>query len=66
MAKNSIRNEAEFQALMEVNDAQTLRKAGSRTDAYAVFARMLGHGNPPDSWDTLLSAARSVHAAQPS
>ena len=64
MAKNSIRNEAEFQALMEVNDAQTLRKNGSRTDAYAVFARMLGHGNLPDNWDALLAAARSVHAAQ--
>jgi toxin YhaV len=36
-----------------VNDSQTLRTYGSRTDAYAVFRRMLLSGNPPDNWDKL-------------
>lgn len=40
-----------------VNDENSLRTYGSRTDAYAVFARMLGEGNSPDDWDALLSAA---------
>jgi toxin YhaV len=40
-----------------VNDAETLRTYGSKTDAYAVFQRMLGNGNPPDEWDALVRAA---------
>jgi toxin YhaV len=31
-----------------VNDRDTLRKAGSASDPYAVFARMLAQGEPPD------------------
>jgi toxin YhaV len=31
-----------------VNDEQTLRSAGSKSDPYAVFEKMLGRGNPPD------------------
>ena len=31
-----------------VNDERTLRSAGSKSDAYAVFERMLGQGNPTD------------------
>jgi toxin YhaV len=42
-----------------VNDEETLRTYGSRTDAYAVFSRMLDSGNPPDDWEALLAAARS-------
>lgn len=42
-----------------VNDAETLRTYGSTTDAYAVFGRMLGQGNPPDDWDELVRAASS-------
>ncbi len=42
-----------------VNDRDTLRKSGSASDPYAVFARMLGSGNPPDDWSALLSAARN-------
>jgi len=30
-----------------INDEFTLRKAGSKTDAYAVFKSMLNAGNPP-------------------
>lgn len=39
-----------------VNDEQTLRSAGSRSDPYAVFEKMLGKGNPPDDWDALISS----------
>jgi len=41
-----------------VNDEHTKRAYGSRTDAYAVFAKMLKAGNPPDDWDALLAAAK--------
>ncbi|WP_342149176.1 type II toxin-antitoxin system YhaV family toxin [Methylorubrum sp. SB2] len=37
-----------------VNDENTLRKAGGRSDPYAVFARRLDAGDPPDHWDDLL------------
>lgn len=40
-----------------VNDESSLRTYGSRTDAYAVFARMLDAGNPPDDWDALVASA---------
>lgn len=40
-----------------VNDSETLRTYGSRTDAYAVFRRMLDSGNPPDDWDELVRAS---------
>ena len=42
-----------------VNDENTLRSAGSKSDPYAVFEKMLGRGNPPDDWDALISVARS-------
>ncbi|MEE3504597.1 type II toxin-antitoxin system YhaV family toxin (plasmid) [Acidiphilium acidophilum] len=41
-----------------VNDRDTLRKAGAGTDPYAVFARMLANGNPPDDWPALLVGSR--------
>lgn len=40
-----------------VNDDETLRTYGSRSDAYAVFKKMLGRGRPPDDWDSLLKEA---------
>ncbi|MGH6924717.1 MAG: type II toxin-antitoxin system YhaV family toxin [Propylenella sp.] len=40
-----------------VNDSDTLRTDGAKTDAYAVFAAMLKRGNPPDGWDDLLKAS---------
>jgi len=40
-----------------VNDEQTLRAYGSRTDAYATFRRLLDTGNPPETFDTLLKDA---------
>ncbi len=40
-----------------VNDENTLRKAGGRSAPYAVFARRLDAGDPPDDWDDLLTNA---------
>jgi len=40
-----------------VNDESTLRAYGSKTDAYKTFKKMLGNGNPPGDWDTLLKAS---------
>ena len=40
-----------------VNDEQTLRTRGAKTDAYRVFKGMLDKGNPPDDWETLRRAA---------
>lgn len=47
-----------------VNDAETLRTYGSRTDAYLVFGRMLDSGNPPDDRDALVRAASASDAAR--
>ena len=40
-----------------MNDERTLRSAGSKTDPYTVFARMLAQGNPPDDWASLITAS---------
>jgi len=40
-----------------INDQDSLRTFGSKTDVYAVFAKMLDSGNPPDTWEDLLKAA---------
>src|SRR5580700_7804138 len=40
-----------------VNDETTLRKAGSRTDPYAIFHKRLRGGDPPDDWDDLFRKA---------
>lgn len=37
-----------------VNNSDTLRAYGSKTDAYLVFAKKLAAGDPPGSWDELL------------
>lgn len=42
-----------------VNDQQTLRSSGSKSDPYAVFEKMLRHGNPPDDWECLVAASCS-------
>lgn len=42
-----------------VNDEQTLRAAGSRSDPYAVFERMLDRGHPPDDWAKLMAACHA-------
>lgn len=45
-----------------VNDFDTLRAYGSKTDAYKVFAGLLKAGDPPDDWDKLLIAANKATA----
>jgi toxin YhaV len=40
-----------------VNDDSTKRAYDKKTDAYAVFRKMLINGNPPNSWDDLLKEA---------
>jgi toxin YhaV len=43
-----------------VNDADTLRTYGSKSDAYAVFRKLLEKGDPPSEWAQLLRAAKRV------
>lgn len=40
-----------------VNDENTLRSSGSKSDPYAVFQRMLERGHPPDDWGALMSSS---------
>ncbi|MFM8557616.1 MAG: type II toxin-antitoxin system YhaV family toxin [Betaproteobacteria bacterium] len=42
-----------------VNDENTLRSSGSKSDPYMVFQRMLERGHPPDDWAALVAASRS-------
>lgn len=46
-----------------VNDIDTLRAYGSKTDAYKVFAGMLKAGSPPDDWEALLTEAQKATAS---
>jgi toxin YhaV len=46
-----------------VNDETTLRKAGSRTDPYAIFNKRLRDGDPPDDWDDLFRKAQATTPA---
>lgn len=48
-----------------INDSESLRTYGSRTDAYRVFGDMLAAGNPPSDWDTLIAAAKREAARAP-
>lgn len=43
-----------------VNDFDSLRAYGSKSDAYNVFAKMLKAGNPPDDWEQLLREAKAA------
>jgi toxin YhaV len=43
-----------------VNDEESLRTYESKTDAYAVFKKMLDKDYPPDDWDALLSQAKGA------
>lgn len=43
-----------------VNDESALRKAGARTDVYAVFRSMLEAGVPPRSLESLLNHATEL------
>ena len=48
-----------------VNDENTLRSAGSKSDPYAVFQKMLQRGRPPDDWDALLTASAQNWSKDP-
>lgn len=41
-----------------VNDEDTKRAYGSKTDAYRIFDKMLRSGHPPDDWDALLKESK--------
>jgi toxin YhaV len=43
-----------------INDDNTLRKRGAKTDVYAVFQSMLAAGNPPQTFDDLLKRAKPL------
>jgi toxin YhaV len=43
-----------------VNDEETLRTYGSKSDAYAVFKKMLDKKRPPDGWESLLHEAKGA------
>ena len=45
-----------------VNDDGTRRAYGSKTDAYAVFGKMLARSRPPDGWNALLAECRKSEA----
>lgn len=55
-------SEAKVIVFAWVNDENTLRTYGSKTDAYQVFKDMLDGGNPPDDWAALLKAASDKRA----
>ncbi|MCW5824572.1 MAG: type II toxin-antitoxin system YhaV family toxin [Cyanobacteria bacterium TGS_CYA1] len=48
-----------------VNDEKTLRKDGDKNDPYAIFARGLRRGQPPDSFDALLSESETIDVPLP-
>ena len=43
-----------------VNDENTKRAYGSKSDAYHVFEKMLNSGHPPDDWEELVKQAKTV------
>ncbi|WP_353932959.1 type II toxin-antitoxin system YhaV family toxin [Okeanomitos corallinicola TIOX110] len=45
-----------------INDENSLRKEGAKTDPYNIFTKMLASGNSPDSWDELLKASDDLES----
>ncbi len=43
-----------------VNDRDTLRTYGAKSDAYAVFRSMLDKGNPPEGWAELVAESKAL------
>jgi toxin YhaV len=48
-----------------MNDENSLRKAESKTDPYAIFQSMLAGGNPPSDLAELIAAAKKLPQAAP-
>ena len=46
-----------------VNDRDTLRTYGAKSDAYAVFKAMLDKGNPPEDWAALMVQSAVLDSA---
>jgi toxin YhaV len=46
-----------------VNDEESLRKVGAKTDPYTIFRNMLASGNPPSSMRQLLDASKVIPQA---
>lgn len=43
-----------------INNEHTLRQSGGRNDPYEVFRRILKSGNPPNDWNALVKAAKTL------
>lgn len=43
-----------------VNDSDSKRARGSKTDAYATFKKMIENGNPPNTWDDLMAQVKPL------
>jgi len=43
-----------------VNDEESLRAYGSKTDAYLVFKKMLESGRVPNDWDELIAESKRL------
>ena len=43
-----------------VNNPETLRAYGSKTDAYLVFKKMLESGRVPNNWDELIEESKKL------
>lgn len=43
-----------------VNDENSLRKRGSKTDPYEIFKTRLASGDPPTGWEDLLAGAQNA------
>lgn len=48
-----------------VNDEQSMRASGSRSDPYSTFSRMLKRGNPPNDWHSLLATSQQWDPHKP-
>lgn len=46
-----------------MNDENTLRKAGARTDPYRVFQKMLEAGRPPSDWSQLVDESAGLESS---
>ena len=44
-----------------VNDDDSLRAYGSKTDAYLVFKKMLESGRVPNNWDELIEESKKLN-----
>lgn len=44
-----------------VNDEDTKRAYGKKSDAYNIFKKMLNSGHPPNNWEQLLKEAKAIN-----